>query len=190
MADLTSLTTVGVDFGRYTDHTAAAVIEYHPPYFLTRGLARWPLRRPYTDVVDDLARGLSKAGSVTVAVDSTGVGAGVLEMIEAHPGFAPHVCRVHAVTITGGRLEHRYGPRKWSVPKRRLVTAVQSLLASRRLKIAPDLPGARELVDELTHFKVRISRGGHDSYGGAGGRHDDLVMALGLACWAATRVTD
>lgn len=74
------------------------------------------------------------------------------------------------------------------MPKRDLVSTVQALLYSERLKIAKDLSEAQALIDELLAFKVSISLKGHDSYGDDAGMwqenpHDDLVLACALACW-------
>ncbi len=92
-----------------------------------------------------------------------------------------------AVTITGGDTVGRDG-RDYRVPKRDLVSTVQVLLDSERLKIASSLPEAKTLIDELLAFKVTISLKGHDSYGNDVGLwrenpHDDLVLAVALACW-------
>ncbi len=69
-----------------------------------------------------------------------------------------------------------------------LVSVVQVLLQSERLKIARALPEAQTLTSELLAFKVSISLTGHDSYGNDVGPwrenpHDDLVLAVALACW-------
>ena len=51
------------------------------------------------------------------------------------------------------------------------------------------LPDAPVLKAELENFRVKISLAGHDTYAaGAGdewrqGAHDDLVLAVALACW-------
>lgn len=70
-----------------------------------------------------------------------------------------------------------------------LVSTIQVLLQTKRLKIAPALPEAQTLVEEMTNFQVRISQAGHDSYGAwwREGSHDDLLLAVALACWAAEK---
>src|SRR5215217_5331627 len=102
----------------------------------------------------------------------------------------PRYCR--PFQITGGNEVTRDRD-IWNVPKRDLAGAVQVALQSRRLKIAADLPDAQVLVAELQNFRVKISLAGHDSYGaGTGeewrvGAHDDLVLAVAIALWAAQR---
>jgi hypothetical protein len=92
-----------------------------------------------------------------------------------------------AVNITGGDSVTRDGS-DYRVPKRDLVSTVQVLLQSERLKIAKELPEAQTLINELLAFKVSINLRGHDSYGNDVGEwrenpHDDLVLAVALAAW-------
>ena len=60
-----------------------------------------------------------------------------------------------AITITGGDLAIREGA-KWRVPKRDLVSLMQVLLQTQRLKVAEGLPDAAVLVEELLNFRVKI----------------------------------
>ncbi len=116
-----------------------------------------------------------------LAVDQTGVGRPVVDMLRAAE------LQPVAVTITGGDAVTQEG-RDYRVPKRDLVSVVQVLLQSERLKIASSLKEAQTLTSELLAFKVSISLKGHDSYGNDVGPwrenpHDDLVLAVALACW-------
>lgn len=111
--------------------------------------------------------------------DRTGVGRPVVDVLRATE-LSPV-----SVTITGGDVVTQ-DRQDFRVSKRDLVSAVQVLLQSERLKIAKALPEAQTLTDELLAFKVNISQRGHDSYGNdvAGWRenpHDDLVLATALA---------
>ncbi len=116
-----------------------------------------------------------------LVVDQTGVGRPVVDMLRA-ADLEPA-----AITITGGDAVSRDG-RDYRVPKRDLVSVAGVLLQSDRLKIARALPEAATLEAELLAFKVSISLKGHDSYGNDVGLwrenpHDDLVLAVALACW-------
>jgi hypothetical protein len=51
------------------------------------------------------------------------------------------------------------------------------------LKIAKSLPEAAALASELQDFRASISEAGYASFGARVGKHDDLVLALALACW-------
>ncbi len=59
------------------------------------------------------------------------------------------------------------------------------LLQNQRLKIAEGLPLADILTRELLAFRVKINLStGHDSYEAWRERdHDDLVLAVALACY-------
>jgi len=59
------------------------------------------------------------------------------------------------------------------------------LFQAGRLKVAAELPAARLLVEELLNFRVKINvKTAHDSYEAwREGVHDDLVLAVALACW-------
>lgn len=63
------------------------------------------------------------------------------------------------------------------------------LFESGRLKIAGSLPDSAALIEELRNFKVRINRRTRRETYEAGKQsvHDDLVLAVALACWAGER---
>jgi hypothetical protein len=141
----------------------------------------------------DLAhgRGLSPAGGPFVApeaiirlvVDQTGVGPFGLDPLR-QAGFWPL-----GVVIHGGDAVSHPDASTYRVPKRDLAGAVNTLLQSGRLRINATLDDAAILQAELENFRARISLAGHDSYGAGAveawrsGSHDDLVLAVGIACW-------
>lgn len=171
------------DYGRYLRPVEP---ERGPASYLIRHLQRWKLGTSYPDVVADVAS-LVAAPSLRekalLVVDGTGVGPPVVDLLRA----ARLPCRLIAVTITGGTAVTAGGD-EYHVPKRDLVSAVQMLLQTRRLRVAEALPEARTLTGELENFRVKISLAGHDSYGAGEdwrvGNHDDLVLSVALACWA------
>ena len=77
---------------------------------------------------------------------------------------APIGCTLHAITITGGHSVTA-AEDGIHVPKKELVSVLQVLLQSRRLKIAPSLPDARVLIAELANFKVKITLDAHETFG-------------------------
>jgi len=92
-----------------------------------------------------------------------------------------------AVNIHGGDRVSREG-QDYRVPKRDLVGVVQVGLQERRLQIVQSLPEAATLAQELRTFRQRIDPvTAHDSYSHwREGQHDDLVLAVALACWWGT----
>lgn len=200
---------VGLDLGQVRDHTAVAVVtpddlykealalnaelrrrrhpdrdlvEPHDPIYEVVHLERLPLGTGYPEVVERVRALLSTPplrGNADLAVDATGVGAAVVDML-GHAGLS-----FKSVVITGGERQTRDGDTH-RVPKRDLIAAPQVLLQGRRLKIAPDLPDAETLTEELLNFRHAVTRSANEAYGAwREGDHDDLVLAVALAVWAA-----
>ena len=176
---------VGLDLGQAQDFTALAVIERVEGGYHVRHLERFPLGTVYPAIVERVAALMEREplrGQATLVVDATGVGAPVVDLLQA-AGLDPV-----AVTITGGDQVSQVERNHYRVPKRDLVSTLQVLLQSARLKVAESLPEARTLVQELLNFQVRITAAAHDTYGTwREGQHDDLVLATALACWWAVR---
>ena len=184
---------LGLDLGQQQDHTAIAIAErlevesgaaerpaaqYH-----CRHLERLPLGTPYPQVVERLRTLVARPplrGAVRLAVDATGVGLPVVDMLKAADlGGAP----LYPVLITAGaHVTHEHGV--YRVPKQTLVAGLQVLLQSGRFKVAPALPEAATLTRELLGFKVRITAQAHETFEAwREGVHDDLVLAATLAVW-------
>lgn len=121
-----------------------------------------------------------------LAVDATGVGAPVIDLLKRERLFAS----LHPVIITAGADETRTDRGFHGVPKRALVSRTQVLLQTNRLRIAKSLPLADTLVRELMNFRAKITEHGNDTYGAwRESIHDDLVLATALAIWASSRVS-
>ncbi len=74
----------------------------------------------------------------------------------------------------------------WRVPKLDLMAGVQVLLERGELRIAKDMPGLTALLTELRDLQAEVTKQGKVRMGAEGaGEHDDLVIALALACWRA-----
>ena len=161
--------------------------------YLVRHLERLPLGTPYPAVVARTAavlralpgppllaeprpRRLAR-GRPTLVVDQTGVGRAVVDHMR-QAGLRPV-----PVTITAGDAASREGD-GYRVPKRELVGLLQLLVQAGRLRVAAALPEAPVLQRELLAVRVRITPAAHEAYGAwREGEHDDLVLAVALACW-------
>jgi hypothetical protein len=170
----------------YYDRVRAGSDRARPPNppLSVRHLERFELGTRYTTIVQRVkemgnAPPLSELPAVLL-VDKTGVGAAVLDAFD-HSGIRPT-----AITIHGGSAVS-YDPQRrgYRVPKRDLVSAVQVLLQNGRLKIAASLPEAATLKKELLNFRIKVNPAtAHDSYEHwREGDHDDLVLAVAMACW-------
>ena len=184
---------VGVDLGQQNDPTAIAVVRRtagtsptgKPESHYVLGYLRRPdLGTRYPDIVAQVLA-LLRRPPLTVAtplvVDKTGVGAAVVDLFTAS-GVKPR-----ALTITGGNVVNRTSLYEVSVPKRDLAGLLVTLFQSRRITIAEGLPLAKVLTNELVNFKQKINIAtGHDSYEAwRESVHDDLVLAVAMACWWA-----
>jgi hypothetical protein len=179
---------VGLDLGQRHDPTAIAVAEKTTNHIRVRHLERIPLGTPYPGVVErvrEIVWNRQLVRNCALALDGTGVGAPVVDMLRA----ARLGCDIAAVTITGGERQHQKGS-VWSVPKRDLIAGVQLLLERGELKLAKGLRELGPLMRELTDVRATAGVGGRVRLGADGcGEHDDLVIALALACWRAKRGT-
>lgn len=190
-------TIIGVDLGQKRDWTAVVVLARVPlaepiagksTLYAIRHIDR-VRRLSYVDIgrrILALVEKLSPAPPVVL--DFTGVGRAVRDVIEE--------LRIRAelipVTITSGDTA-RQEDGVWRVPKKDLVGVTGVLLENGRLKIGPTVPHAATLTAELANFRCKISASGRDTYGAGAapdwreGAHDDLVLAVSLACWYAER---
>jgi|SRR5829696_2331232 len=192
---------IGLDLGQKQDYTAVCVVEKHErsssgvgedkPMLHLRHLERYALGTSYGDQMDQVAELVGKIKrqinrvyqpQPELIVDATGVGVGVVEMLKDRK------LKYRAVSITGGITEGRSGG-VYHVPKRNLVSRAVAPFEGKRLKIARNMRLVPELVKELENFKVKVNlRTAHDAYEAwREAEHDDLVLALALACWWAEK---
>jgi hypothetical protein len=185
---------VGLDLGKAVDFTALTVLDWiegPSPVYTCAALRRWPLGASYTDISLWLARFFLAQPAETprpdpvLVVDETGVGSAVCEMIRSAMIRANVQGGFVGVTITAGSAASCVGPGRWRVAKKQLASVLVTLFQSRRLRIAP-VPERETLIKEAQSFSVRITPAGNESFESwRDSEHDDLVLSLGLACWAA-----
>jgi hypothetical protein len=143
---------------------------------------RLPLNTPYHKIITRLDQHRQHVGKSVIVLDETGVGRPVVEQAKAKIRGA----RVIGLTITGGMSVNG-----WRVPKRHLITNLQILSQAGILKISEGIPEVdlKALVDELKNYKVEITQNARESYGPwREGEHDDMVLALAIAGFAAVRM--
>ncbi len=166
---------VGLDLGKAQDYTAIAIVERTGHL---RHVERARLGTAYTAIVEHVVALMARpelAGRTDLVVDATGVGAPVVDQIR-EAGLDPI-----PVTITAGKRV-RCVNGVWRVPKAALVRGLVAAVESGRLKVANGLSGGDALVRELLDFRREITKRGNAVFGGAR-EHDDLVIAVALACW-------
>jgi hypothetical protein len=193
---------VGLDLGQSQDFTALVVVEraefageWDAATFehrtetavRLRHLERIPLGTSYPEVVARVGRVMRSpslaGGRRHLVVDATGVGQPVVELLQREE--LP--CQIWPVTITGGAAE---GMTKGThrVPKRDLIVGLQVRLQEGELQIAAGLKEGPTLVRELADMRVQMTVGGREKFGAKSGEHDDLVLAVALACWGVGKM--
>jgi len=181
---------LGLDLGQVSDPTALAIVERRERIYAVRYLHRYERGTPYIGTqrnpgIVELVRVLCCRPPIpgsTLVIDQTGVGRPVVDSfraIRAAVGIVP-------VTITSGHNARSEPDGSWHTPKKDLAGCVQMLLQSNRLLIAAELQEADILRRELHNFKVKITTAANEVFGTwREGEHDDLVLAVALACWVA-----
>jgi hypothetical protein len=177
---------IGIDPGQAHDPTAVALIEWDPiqdPVYRLRGLYRFPLGTPYTDLPRALTSRLGNehlSGHVALAIDATGVGAPVVDHFRQELTSVP----IYAITITAGTSVSGTAKNP-HVPKRDLISTTSVIFEQRRIAVAASMRDTETLRDELLAYRRSTTERGSYTYGAASGSHDDLVLALSIALWTA-----
>jgi hypothetical protein len=165
-------------------------------------LERPPLHTPYDTIARDVADRIcelepqgafGELGQVTLSVDGTGVGRGVVDMLRTEfnrRATSRPIPKVdfRAVSVTGSQTslkrpqrEHGY----WSVPKKDLVFPAVAVFQQQRLAISPKLKGKHlsALLHELKNYKrtTNIATGNMTFEPWRESDHDDLLFAVCLA---------
>jgi hypothetical protein len=187
----------GVDLGKRRDPSTVVVLRttyaygkanYHAGY-----LKRFNLQMLYTDIssklasldkqLQQLAAREDKEAIITYVLDATGIGGPVAEVVCKRLPYA----RIMKAYITGG-ISTTYSPEDaWEVhiPKGQLVSGLMAAFDRGVITMSENSKEADAILEELANFEIHISDEGHDSYYAAPAHHDDLVIALALAVWAA-----
>jgi Terminase RNaseH-like domain len=133
-------------------------------------------------------------GQVTLSVDGTGVGRGVVDMLDSEfkrrGASSKSVPRVdfRRCAITGSQTTLKRPDRSngyWSVPKRDLVFAAVAAFQQGKIRIAKDIKDRDALVNELKNYRrtTNIATGNMAFEPWRESDHDDLLFAVCLALW-------
>lgn len=208
-----SLYVAGLDLGQTTDPSALCIIEIDGtpvqlPYegevlglpstewlytkilpvrrFYVRHVERFKLDLKYTDIISMVRQRMAGVPRPWyLAVDKTGVGAGVIEMMAAMNPIAIMITAGSTITMTEGLIGGNCG---WNVPKRDLIASAQVAMQNRVMKFA-ETPYKEAIVKELQNFKMKLTKAGSDTYEAwRESDHDDLVLALSIGCWTGTEI--
>jgi len=154
------LIVAGVDWARYQDWTAVAILQGSQEAARMLAIRRWQ-GLAWAEQVDTLARLLTAHGVQKVLCDRTGVGDPLVESLQNALSIP-----VEGLTFT-------------RAVKQSLVEALALMLEQGRLQLLPDMA----LLQELYHFEVSATPAGV-RFSAAHQSHDDMVIALALAARA------
>ncbi len=150
---------IGVDLAKYQDYTVICVLDAtEKPYRLVH-FERFN-RRPYAEVIERVKDLHRRFNGAKVLIDSTGVGDPILEELQASIGAEGYVFT--------------------SKSKVQLIQKLQAVMENGEIKY----PYIEPLVKELQFFEYQLTRTGVKMEARQG-MHDDCVIALALAVWAA-----
>jgi phage FluMu gp28-like protein len=157
---------IGVDFGRYRDSTVIVGVARNPETGLRICYLEELRRKSFDEQLLAILRAVEALHPARVAVDSTGMGAPLAETL------SKQVQGLISVTITASL-------------KTTLITNLRNTILQHQITIPAD---ATSLINQLRLFQ-QVEEGGHIRYGAPPGEHDDHVIALALACYAAQTTT-
>jgi hypothetical protein len=177
----------GLDLGQAADFSAFAILEQQlegdTATYGVRELRRWPLGTPYPKIVEDVVSIYADprlAGS-TLAVDGTGCGRPVVDLFRWSPDLRASLTPIlitagHAVSTDADGYRH--------VAKLQLVSTMQVLLGTKRLRFADGLSLRKIAEAELATFQTKITPAANETFAAwRENAHDDLVLALAMAGW-------
>jgi Terminase RNaseH-like domain len=133
-------------------------------------------------------------GQVTLSVDGTGVGRGVVDMLDTEfkrrgaPSKSVPKVDFRRVSVTGSQTQLKKPQRSngyWSVPKKDLVFPAVAAFQQKRVRIPAGIKDRDALVNELKNYRrtTNIATGTMSFEPWRESDHDDLLFATCLALW-------
>jgi hypothetical protein len=191
--------TVGLDLGFASDHSALVIGGVWPQAQSAIGvfdIQQLPLVTPMNEVAD-LAADLARKHSARIIADLSNNSA-FAALLAARLGRNPANYMVGAV-IAGADTHAniptpmpvslggvRAAVPRWSLSKPELIETVAAEMENGSLRIAK-VGDWEKLRDELAAMEREARRSGAVAYSAPAGKHDDLVVALGLCVFGCRR---
>ncbi len=150
---------VGIDWGRYTDATAVAVLSGDGGESYLVEMHRFA-DAEWDDQVEAIGEIVDRYSRALVLCDGTGMGDPAVAMLRHR--LAKHEVQPYVFT---------------NASKQVLVDRLAQLVTRRGVRMLPN----PDLIRELQHFEAKVSSTGKRTYGAVHGYHDDMVIALALA---------
>jgi hypothetical protein len=121
-----------------------------------------------------------------LVIDETAIGRVACDYFEASGLNPVRVCITASNETTCEGYRHGH-PNRFHVGKKLLITNVETLLHYDELHFSLKLADAPALREELQDFQRSLSAAGRMTFQARNGKHDDMVLAVALACWLGKR---
>ena len=189
---------LGLDLGQSQDHSALCGVErvrlalpiYRRKFrYVVRLLDEFPLGVSYPDQIKRVVKTLEHPAlkNSRMAVDYTGVGRPVFDLLK---DARPPSILYPVLTTSGHNVTYDPKTREIHAPKTEQVSLLQVLLEADLINWHPKLSAAGRLKDQLSRFRVKITKAKNQTFGAESGTNDDLVSSLMLACFLGEQVGD
>lgn len=186
---MVSVGRIGIDIGKRHDPSAIVVVlvnlRENGAHFTVPFLKRLDLNLAYPEQIAQMVRICVAAQKnarmpMSVLVDTTGVGDAVYDMLKPQLRDAGVSSVISCRFMSGDRVVREGAELR--IGKSYFVSRLQVLSESGRIHL-PRTPEAFQLSQEMLDFDIDVNESGKATYGAIRpGTHDDLVVALGLAC--------
>jgi len=182
---------VAVDLGISRNFTALVLLErvdcqcdetrddldpvQNPIVYHVLHLKRFPLGTESPEIIEFISQLMARrtlAGRIRLVVDASGIGMPIVKEMRRY-GLRPE-----PITFTSGVRTNGN-----KVPKRDLLSGLLLLFQQRRIRIPSNVKLRAELIEEFNNFSLKYTQNGNPTFSAASGAHDDLIMALALACY-------
>ena len=165
LPEVSETISIGIDWARYTDFTAIAVVQGNQDSCSLIDLQRFN-GQSWTETVRRVAEIVEKYPHARIVCDATGVGDPVIEQLQ---NSLPET-KIEGLSFTASLKSELINTLAWVIEKHGLAMTPHP-----------------QLLRELEHFEALTTETGHVRLSARGGYHDDLVIALALAIYRLDR---
>lgn len=179
-----SIFIAGLSLGLADDYTTLAVVETFGEYEISKIYNLRHLERFKGIFSDKLAEQVAGFMSKKPLEENTSI-------VNAH-GFEPKLAKAKLHSMTVNVIEDDTVIREESsyrVTKKELSANLQFLFIAERLRVKQNLPLSNIFIKKLLNYRLKDNSHDHENQKvSKEPNHDDLVLALALACWYGQKI--
>ncbi len=174
----------GIDLGQTNDYTALACVEViGNGKRVLRKLNQWRKMR-YIQMLTECSKIVKRYGGIVYG-DATGAASpGCFERFEVM--IQPNDFRY--IKITGGdRAYLNQQTHLFHLPKALMIAELQMMIENEQLAVPSTITLWEKLKEQIANYECKLSPAGNEIYSARDPDvHDDLIIAIGLACYASS----